>query len=309
MDNRSLLLTYLKAIISSGSITAAAQKLYISQPYLSRYIHEAEDELGAQLLDRKQRPIALTDIGAKFLQGIETLDSDYNQLLSQITEMTYQQTSHIRLGINQSISTEIAPVVARQYLIKYPQNHISFEELPSRNLEKQLLDQEIDFHIRMLPIFPNQISYQPLGQFAVYLVVNHSSALFDPHHTTIQTDFDPAKIANADFITLHAGSGFMRLIELFLTSNRLKIKRRFEMRYIETAVRMAYAGLGCTFVPSFFASAHFDATRCNVYKLPLDTLSANLALAYLRDRPLTQAMREFMHVIDLTTALTPECQR
>lgn len=301
MENQTQLLTYLKAIIASGSITAAAKKLYISQPYLSRYIHAAESRLGAQLLDRQKRPIALTDVGAKFLQGIENLDNHYQRLLSQIAEMSYQQTDHVRIGINQSLSARLTPIVAQEYLSHYPDNHLSFVEQPSLALEQQLLNHQLDFHLRMLPIFPNQISSQSLGNFPVYLVVNASSALFDPTRTRITPlEFRAPMLDNADFITLHAGSGFMRLVELFLNSYHLTIHRRFEMRFIDSAVQMAYAGLGCTFAPSCFITDHFDATRCNVFRLPTDTLSMHLVLAYRHDQPLTKAMREFMHVIDLS---------
>ncbi|HJE44148.1 LysR family transcriptional regulator [Levilactobacillus namurensis] len=302
MENQPQLLTYLKVIIASGSITAAAKKLYISQPYLSRYIHAAEKQLGAQLLDRQKRPIALTDIGAKFLQGIETLDNNYQQLLSQITEMTYQQTNHVRIGINQSLSAKLTPTVAQEYLTHYPNNHISFVEQPSLPLEEALLNHQLDFHLRMLPIFPNQIRSQSLGTFPIYLIVNASSPAFEANRTQITPlDFHANVLDGADIITLSAESGFVRLIQSFLNSYHLTFNRRFEMRFIDSAVQMAYAGLGCTFAPSCFVTPEFDASRCNIFRLPAETLSMQLVLAYLRDRPLTKAMREFMHVIDLST--------
>ena len=48
------LLTYLRTIISAGSVTAAAKRLYISQPYLSRFVTENERQLGYHLLDRSR---------------------------------------------------------------------------------------------------------------------------------------------------------------------------------------------------------------------------------------------------------------
>lgn len=299
MENQTQLLNYLKTILASGSITAAAKKLYISQPYLSRYIHEAEAKLGAPLLDRKQRPIALTDIGATYLQGLETLDNNYKQLLNDITEMTYPETTHIRLGINQSISSRIVSTILQQYLAKFPNHHISIEELPSQDLEKKLLNHDIDFHLRMLPIFPNNISYKCLATLPVYLIVNRSSPLFIPGNTKIlPINLSPENIQAADFIVLHSGSGFMRLIELYLSSRKLTIKPKFEMRYIESAVRMAYAGLGCTFVPEMFIKPHFDARHCNVYRLlPEESLSVNLVLAYLKDQPLTPTFQTFMETL------------
>lgn len=109
MNDTSILLNYLRAITASGSISAAARQLYISQPYLSRYIHEKEAELGITLLNRKTHPISLTDGGAKYLQGIENLDNQYKSLVSEVNEMTYNQKANIRIGINQSISSQLLP--------------------------------------------------------------------------------------------------------------------------------------------------------------------------------------------------------
>lgn len=306
MESHTQLLNYLKTILSSGSITAAAQKLYISQPYLSRYIHESEEKIGATLLDRRQRPITLTDVGAKYVQGLEDLDNKYSQLINEISEMTYPEASHIHLGINQSISSRIAPTIIKQYLSHSQENHITIEELPSQNLEKMLLNREIDFHLRMLPIFPNDISFKKLAELPVYLIVNRSSSLFIPGNTKILPINPTAEnFRNADFIALHSGSGFMRLIELYLNSYKLTIKPKFEMRYIETAVRMAFEGLGCTFVPEMFIKSNFDSQLCNIYKISPNALSVTLGISYLKNRPINEAMQSFLNNIQLTNCLNP----
>lgn len=60
-------LRYLLKIAECGSITEAAQQLYISQPSLSKSIAQLEKEYGIQLLDRKPNGVILTPIGVKFL--------------------------------------------------------------------------------------------------------------------------------------------------------------------------------------------------------------------------------------------------
>ncbi|MCY9806370.1 LysR family transcriptional regulator [Lentilactobacillus senioris] len=300
MTNDFTLLNYLKAVMASGSITAASKTLYISQPYLSKYIKDAEEELGVQLLDRNQRPIALTKSGAKYLQGLEDIDNEYNTLINDVREMTLNKTDSIRLGINQSISSKLVPIILNQYTDKYPNDHISIKELPSINLENMLLNKEIDMHIRMLPIFPNIIHYQPLVTEPVYLIINRSCPLFSENNKRIISFAGSLKqLNNCDFITLHAGSGFMRLIELFLNSNKLHIKKKFEIKSIDTASNMALSGLGCTFIPSFFVNNNFDSTKCNIFKMPIDVLKVNIVISYLKEEALSQSMRNFINTVDL----------
>ena len=54
---------YIQTIAQEGSITAAARKLYISQPSLSQMLKQVEAELGAALFDRSVSPVHLTLAG------------------------------------------------------------------------------------------------------------------------------------------------------------------------------------------------------------------------------------------------------
>ncbi|MCI8854053.1 MAG: LysR family transcriptional regulator [Lachnospiraceae bacterium] len=63
-------LEYLMKVVECGSITQASQELYISQPSLSKAIHQLEQEYGAQLLIRKSRGVELTGEGKSFVHYV-----------------------------------------------------------------------------------------------------------------------------------------------------------------------------------------------------------------------------------------------
>ncbi|MCH4163586.1 MAG: LysR family transcriptional regulator [Lentilactobacillus diolivorans] len=297
MNNQFPLLNYLRAITTAGSISSAAKQLYISQPYLSRYIHEKEAELGITLLNRQTRPITLTDVGAKYLQGIENLDNQYNSLVNEVSEMAYDQTSNIRVGINQSLSSQLLPELITSYNDEFPARKIFVKEGPSNELEELLLSSQIDVQIRMLPIFPNQIAYRQICEAPVYLIANKTCTLYNLHNDQImKTPFPIKAINHSEFVFLHSGSGFMRLIESFISTNRLQLKQHFEVKYLETAANLAYAGIGCTFVPQLFLRKDFNPNKCNVFKISEKDLSLKIAIAYLRQPEIKEITQEFIKV-------------
>ncbi len=75
---------YVLAVAATGSFSAAADELYISQSSLSKQIMALEKELGVALFDRSKRQIALTPAGAVFLEHARTIDAAQRALLADL---------------------------------------------------------------------------------------------------------------------------------------------------------------------------------------------------------------------------------
>ena len=69
------------AIAQAGSVSKAAQGLYLSQPAVSRSLKRLEEDLGVQLFDREAAPLRLTQAGE------ETLRREYERILRQAEDM------------------------------------------------------------------------------------------------------------------------------------------------------------------------------------------------------------------------------
>ena len=77
---------YVLAVATTGSFSAAAEELYISQSSLSKQIMALEKELDVALFDRSRRKIALTPAGEAFLRHAPGLDTAYRALLADLSE-------------------------------------------------------------------------------------------------------------------------------------------------------------------------------------------------------------------------------
>jgi len=62
---------YVYAVYTEKSFSKAAQKLFVSQPWLSSTIKKVEQELGLPLFDRSTTPISLTEAGQYYVEGVE----------------------------------------------------------------------------------------------------------------------------------------------------------------------------------------------------------------------------------------------
>ena len=90
MDLRQI--RYFIAVARERNFTRAAQQLNIAQPPLSRQIQLLEEELGVALINRKSRPLKLTDAGRLF----------YEQSLQVLGRVDQMRAATRRVGLNQN---------------------------------------------------------------------------------------------------------------------------------------------------------------------------------------------------------------
>ncbi len=91
-------LEYVVAAIEAKSITAAAKKLHIAQPPLSRQISLLEEELGAKLLKRSAKGIEATQAGKIMYQKAHEIFNNINEMIEMIDETNEGIRGEIKIG-------------------------------------------------------------------------------------------------------------------------------------------------------------------------------------------------------------------
>ncbi|MGH9202477.1 MAG: LysR family transcriptional regulator, partial [Vicinamibacterales bacterium] len=87
------------AVADALSVTKAAERLHISQPPLSRHIHQLEDELGMPLFTRHRHGVTLTDAGRRLLEKARALDAAASDFYDAARRTTHGEAERIRVGI------------------------------------------------------------------------------------------------------------------------------------------------------------------------------------------------------------------
>ncbi len=127
---------YLQAIERAGSITEAANQVFISQPALSQVVKQVETELGAPIFDRSSSPLRLTQVGRVYLDTVRQLTAIQERMINHINDIKGEVYGTIRLGISLQRGVQILPRVLPEFLRRYPHIHVGLEEYGSNTLEK-----------------------------------------------------------------------------------------------------------------------------------------------------------------------------
>jgi DNA-binding transcriptional LysR family regulator len=137
-------LRYFIAAAEDLSISAAAKRLHVTQPALSRQIAVLEAELGVPLFDRIRKRIYLTEAGRFFLPKARQIVCDAETSAQQLREQYGKARRTLRLGFLAPFLDDLVVPAVREFRQRHPKAQVSLFELPPRAQLDRLRNHELD---------------------------------------------------------------------------------------------------------------------------------------------------------------------
>lgn len=167
---------YFKAVADELNFRKAAERLFISQPGLTRQIKLMENTLGAQLFERTKRKVALTSAGYFLLQETEQLLEQQKSIASNIALIAKGDLGELNIGFLGSAIHSVLP----PFLISLNEKHrginATLEEMNNRTQIDQVLKSQLDLGFVRMNRFPKGIRSHPVhtDTFSLVLPASHS---------------------------------------------------------------------------------------------------------------------------------------
>jgi LysR family hydrogen peroxide-inducible transcriptional activator len=169
MDSRDL--QYVLVIDEMGSFSKAAEKLYISQPSLSQYIHRLEKRLGRELFYRDKSQVMLTPFGKIYAEEAQKVLAQMDRMEYRLSQVKEDGSHEIRIGLSTSYSKFLLPTILSTLQQLYPHTNITFIDGVSTLLEKQILEGRITLGIFPMPPLQNETASILLYREPLYFAV------------------------------------------------------------------------------------------------------------------------------------------
>lgn len=126
MDSRSL--KRFLAVYELGSIGAAAEALHLSQPALSKSIHQLEEQLGTRLFERTPVGVVPTIFGETLSLHAKVIETEIRNAVREIQTLTGATKGEMSVGVTPSIAAHIMPRVALKMHEERPGIHVKVIE-------------------------------------------------------------------------------------------------------------------------------------------------------------------------------------
>ena len=137
----------LKVFITAArtlSFTRTAERLYISQPAVSRHIGELESRYRVPLFVRRGSRLELTAAGQVLLEAAGRISDDYRRLEYEMSLCVNQAEGELRLGASTTIAQYLLPPALARFTARFPGVRVSVLSDNSGQIERALADREID---------------------------------------------------------------------------------------------------------------------------------------------------------------------
>ncbi len=181
-------LNYIVAIADEGSISRAADKLYMAQSSLSQFLFQYEAELGAKLFVRTARGVRPTSAGEVFIDHARQILMDYHRTKNEIWDIEQLHGGRIDLGISTFRGTRLLPRVLKEFRRTYPGIHVKITEQDSAALENLIIDGTLDIAMIALPAIRLKSNFDYLMTDEVMIVAAKDHPVMEYVHRNIEAD-------------------------------------------------------------------------------------------------------------------------
>lgn len=282
-------------VAKCGSLTKAAEELYISQPAVSLAIKQLESQLGGKLFNRVSRGMELTETGGKQMfdiveQALKMLDSAEDRF----RERRNIATGQIRIAAADTIVTHFLMRYIKKYHEIYPNVNIIFKNSTTKEALDMIKSNKADIGMVNLPIYDKDVIMT--GQTGIIEDIFVAS---DKYKELFDKNLSLRDLPDYPVLMLDGTTSTTKEINDFFDSMSIKIVPEFEAGSIELLIEMAKNGLGIACVPRRYVLDELAKKELREVKVtPSLPLRATGVIIRGEIEEHSFAVKEFIKVLD-----------
>ncbi|MFK7852657.1 MAG: LysR family transcriptional regulator [Granulosicoccus sp.] len=288
------------AVAESGSFSRAAEKLFMTQPAISKRIASLEENLGTPLFDRLGRGIQLTEAGEKFLASSRRILTDIAISREEVRSLSDSVGGKLRLATSHHVGIHRLPPVLKAFSQAHPNVELDLLFMDSELACAEIANGTIELAVVTLPdqldenlitqlVWPDPLSIvcaidHPLAEIVQAALARDKTNQITAGQLTQFSAVLPARGTVTRAILLNALNPFDVTVETTLETN-----------YLETIKMMVSVGLGWSALPSNMIDAE-------MMEVPVKGLSMqrHLGSVQLRGRTLSRAALAFLKLLPIS---------
>jgi DNA-binding transcriptional LysR family regulator len=279
------------ALVKFGTLSRAADALYLGQSAVSLQLSALEDEMAVPLLERQGRNLrvtregmALYELARPLIEGIDGIDESLRQTLSGM------DTGELNIAAGESTILHLLPTLVRRNRERHPGVHVHLHNVTGRDGLALIRNDQVDLAIGSMLEVPPDIAYEPVYHFDPMLIAPLDHPLAQIAEPTLE-DISPHGL-----ILPPRRLSTWRLVDLVFQQRRVPYKLALEVGGWEVIKQYVAMGLGISIVTGFCLTAS-DRERLLVRNLRAYFPQRSYGVVVRKGRVLTPHARRFVDLV------------
>lgn len=293
---------YFLTIVEEGNLSLAAQKLFLTQPALSKYIARLEEELGVELFYHHSSPLKLTPAGAHYLEYIQKAVHLEHQFKHTLAEMNSGPAGELSIGLTSWLGTYILPAILPKFMKEYPDVEIRILEGKSSSLLNAMEKNQIDFYITYPFNLEKHSQYTCDIIFYEHILLIGNQSYVDSLNLMDKADLNNGPypylnlslLKNEKFILSPSGHNIYFLTENLFQKYSVFPSKVMHIGNIMTLVSLVNALDYFSFIPESVYKAGLLPASIQKFTVDTPALQWPLAVFYKKDALLSPASKAFI---------------
>ena len=231
-------------VAETGSFSRAAEKLFLTQPAISKRISSLESELDTRLFDRIGHRINLTEAGKSLLPRAQRILIEVEDSRRAVANLTGSVSGPLAIGTSHHIGLHRLPPVLREFTQVYPQVHLNIEFMDSEAACNSVLHGELELGIVTLPL-ENDPSLRLLPIWHDPLAIMVAPG----HPLSKKKKIEARQLSEYPSVLPSSGTFTREVLERRLKPLGVELHTGMATNYLETIKMLVSVGLGWSVLP------------------------------------------------------------
>ncbi|MFT8246643.1 LysR family transcriptional regulator [Roseomonas sp. BN140053] len=272
------------AVMRTGSVTAAAQLLHVSQPAISKTIRQAEDRLKVTLFHRIRGRLVPSPEAEALFPEVEGIFRRIEALQDRAGELRSLHQGTIRIGASSGLASSVLPLATAAFRRAHPKVQVIASLLPAADLIDKLQTGDIEVGLTLTAIGRSSVMAERIGSTRMVCVLPED-------HPLAELDvLCPSDLANYPLISFGADTIFGRALDRAFRAHGVRRQTAIQVELSFHACTFVQCGCGVALVDTLMTGTNLQQVAWRPFepllRFPIHWLTA-------ADRPLSQATTAF----------------
>lgn len=270
------------AVVDRGTFTAAARALGVSKSFISKQVGSLESRLGARLLHRTTRQLALTDVGEAFYDGCLRMARQYERTEQLVTSLQENPKGTLKIAINNLYGVRYTAAAVAEFARQYPDIRV---DVTSSFEPPDLVAEGYDIALQFGHLSDSTLIAKKLGHHTMCLCAS-------PEY--LERHGEPESIEDLRHHSCLAGRSGSWQFDSRTDSIKIKVEGSWRSDDGAALLEAARCGLGLAQLPLFFVDADVSEGRLRLIKGSWSRYNRITWAVYPSHRHLSTKVRLFL---------------